>query len=107
MKKDRLRLRLSEQQNPWISKIFFLALVFALALTLTFTFTCLSFADNDKKPALQFSRNHDISQIKPRKPVKIRLHRTAKGEYQWDITGDNADDIVRADKRLRKLLETE
>ncbi len=64
-------------------------------------------ADNDKKPALQFSRNHDISQIKPRKPVKIRLHRTAKGEYQWDITGDNADDIVRADKRLRKLLETE
>ncbi|MGO9016227.1 MAG: hypothetical protein ACLQF0_14755 [Dissulfurispiraceae bacterium] len=56
---------------------------------------------------LQFNRNQDISQIKPRKPVRIKLHRSAKGEYQWDITGDNADDIVRADRRLRKLLETE
>src|SRR5271157_2545706 len=100
MDNDRLRLRLREKQKQWRSKIFFLALVF------TFTFTCLSFAE-DKKPALQFSRNHDISQIKPRKPVKIKLHRSAKGEYQWDITGDNADDIVRADSRLRKLLETD
>jgi hypothetical protein len=56
---------------------------------------------------LQFSKNQDISQIKPRKPVKIKLHRSAKGEYQWDISGDNADDIVRADRRLRKLLEVE
>ena len=56
---------------------------------------------------LQFSRNQDISQIKPRKPVRIKLHRSGKGEYQWDITGDNADDIVKADRRLRKLLEVE
>lgn len=58
-------------------------------------------------PPMQFSRNPDISQIKPRKPVKIKLHRSGKGEYQWEISGDNADDIVRADKRLRKLLELE
>ncbi len=58
-------------------------------------------------PPMQFNRNQDISQIKPRKPVRIKLHRSAKGEYQWDISGDNADDIVRADRRLRKLLETE
>jgi len=81
----------------------FFALLFVFCSLLSDAYA----ADSDKKPALQFSRNHDISQIKPRKPVKIRLHRTAKGEYQWDITGDNADDIVRADKRLRKLLETE
>ena len=56
---------------------------------------------------LQFSRSQDIAQIKPRKPVRIKLHRSSKGEYQWDITGDNADEIVRADRRLRKLLETE
>ncbi len=56
---------------------------------------------------LQFSRNQDISQVKPRKPVRIKLHRSAKGEYQWDISGDNADEIVRADRRLRKLLEVE
>ncbi len=56
---------------------------------------------------VQFSRNQDIAQIKPRKPVRIKLHRSAKGEYQWDISGDNADDVVRADRRLRKLLEIE
>jgi len=64
-------------------------------------------AENEKKPPVQFSRNPDISQIKPHKPVKIKLHRSGKGEYQWDITGDNADDVARADKRLRKLLEVE
>ena len=56
---------------------------------------------------LQFSRSQDLSQVKPRKPVRIKLHRSAGGEYQWDITGDSADDIVKADRRLRKLLETE
>jgi hypothetical protein len=56
---------------------------------------------------MQFSKDHDIAQIKPRKPVRIKLHRSAKGEYQWDISGDNADDVVRADRRLRKLLEQE
>jgi hypothetical protein len=61
----------------------------------------------DKKPALQFGKNQDVQQVKPKKPVRIKLHRNAKGEYQWDITGDNADEIVRADKRLRKLLEVE
>ncbi|MBF0505803.1 MAG: hypothetical protein HQL09_03110 [Nitrospirae bacterium] len=83
--------------------LLFFVLLFILCSLLSDAYA----ADNDKKPALQFSRDHDISQIKPRKPVKIKLHRTAKGEYQWDITGDNADDIMRADKRLRKLLETE
>lgn len=57
--------------------------------------------------ALQFSKDKEIQQIKPKKPVKIKLHRNAKGEYVWDITGDNADDVVKADKRLRKLLNLE
>ena len=64
-------------------------------------------AAEDRKPPLQFSRNQEIRQIKPRKPARIKLHRNAKGEYQWDITGDNADEIVRADSRLRKLLKVE
>jgi hypothetical protein len=62
---------------------------------------------NQATQPLQFSKNKDIAQIKPHKPVRIKLHRGAKGEYQWDITGDNADEIVKADRRLRKLLEAE
>lgn len=49
-------------------------------------------------------KQHELQQIKPKKPVKIRLKRTAKDEYSWELSGDDADDIVRTDQRLRKLL---
>lgn len=55
----------------------------------------------------QQTKSPEIQQIKPKKPVKIKLKRGAKGEYSWDLSGDSVDDVVRADKRLRKLLEME
>jgi len=54
--------------------------------------------------ALQIKKQPEIQQIRPRKPVKIRLKRSAEGKYTWDLTGDDVDEIVRSDKRLRKLL---
>jgi len=54
---------------------------------------------------IQFTKQPEIQQIRPQKPVKIRLHRNAKGEYSWDLNGDNVDEIVDADKKLRKLLK--
>ncbi len=55
-------------------------------------------------PPLQFGKDRQIEQIRPKKPVRIKVHRTAKGEYSWDLTGDNVEEIVNTDKRLRKLL---
>ncbi len=46
----------------------------------------------------------ELQQVKPKKPVKIKLKRTAKDEYSWELSGDDADEIVRTDHRLRKLL---
>ncbi len=60
-----------------------------------------------KNGHLTVGKNQEIQNIKPKKPVKIRLHRNANGEYTWDITGDNPDDIYRADSRLKKLLKIE
>ena len=54
--------------------------------------------------ALQIKKQPEIQQIRPRKPVKIRLKRSAEGKYTWDLTGDDVDEIFRSDKRLRKLL---
>ncbi|MCX8031115.1 MAG: hypothetical protein N3A59_06010 [Thermodesulfovibrionales bacterium] len=54
-----------------------------------------------------YGKNPEIGQIKPKKPVKIKLKRSNKGEYSWDLSGDNVEDIVKVDKRLRKLLEIE
>ena len=57
------------------------------------------------KNEIQLKKQPEIQQMKPHKPVKIKLHRTAKGEYSWDLTGDSVDEIVKADKRLRTLLK--
>jgi hypothetical protein len=60
-----------------------------------------------KNTQLPMGKNQEIQNIKPKKPVKIKLHRNTNGEYTWDISGDNADEIYRADSRLKKLLKIE
>ena len=60
-----------------------------------------------EKSDFQLKKQPEIQQVRPPKPVKIKLHRTAKGEYSWDLTGDNVDEIANADRKLRKLLKSE
>lgn len=51
-----------------------------------------------------FTQVPEIQEIKPRKPVKIKLKRNTKGDYSWDLSGDNADKVIEIDKQLRKSL---
>jgi hypothetical protein len=74
----------------------FIALLFVLGRSYS--------VDNN---ALQIRKQPEIQQIKPKKSVHIKLKRTAEGKYTWDLTGDDVDEIVRADKRLRKQLHLE
>lgn len=62
---------------------------------------------SENKKNLDFKENPEIQKIKPKKPVKIKLKRTSTGKYSWDLTGDDVEEIVKIDKRLRKLLDTE
>ena len=55
----------------------------------------------------QFKKQLEIQQVKPKKPVKLKLKRSAEDKYTWEITGDDVDEIVKADRRLRKLLKIE
>lgn len=59
-----------------------------------------------EKPGFQFTKQPELQQIRPKKPVKIKLKRTAKDEYSWELSGDDVEEIVRADHRLRKMLST-
>lgn len=63
------------------------------------------------KPAqtqtFQFKKDSQLRQVKPTKPVRIKLHRTGKGDYSWDLTGEDADEVIRTDGRLRKMLKLE
>jgi hypothetical protein len=56
------------------------------------------------KEGFQFRKQPELQQIKPKKPVKIKLKRTAKDEYSWELSGDDADEIVRTDRALKKML---
>ncbi len=56
------------------------------------------------KEGFQFKKQPELQQIKPKKPVKIKLKRTAKDEYSWELSGDDAGEIVKVDKKLKKML---
>ena len=63
----------------------------------------LHFAPAEEK-TLQVRKQPEIEQVRPGKPVRIHVRRSAEGKYTWDLTGDDVDQIVKADKRLKKLL---
>jgi hypothetical protein len=56
---------------------------------------------------LQIKKQPEIRQVKTKKPVKIKLKRLSEGKYTWDLSGDDVDEIIKADRRLRKLLHLE
>jgi hypothetical protein len=85
-----------------VKKIFLLLSV--LSLSLIFIFSSV-FSEDTK--SLPVKKQPEIQQIKPKKPVRIKLRRSAEDRYTWEITGDDVDEIVRADKRLKKLLKLE
>jgi len=86
----------------FVKKIFLLLSV--LSLSLVFIFSSV-FSEDTK--SLPVKKQPEIQQVKPRKPVRIKLRRSAEDKYTWEITGDDVDEIVRADKRIRKLLKIE
>lgn len=57
--------------------------------------------------SFQMKKEPEIQQVKPRKPVRIKLKRSLEGKYSWDLSGDDVDEVVRTDKRLKKLLNIE
>jgi len=83
--------------------IVFLMLV--LSLSLIFFISGSVFSQNTKP--FQVKKQPEIQQVKPKKPAKIKLRRSAENKYTWEITGDDVDEIIRADRRIRKLLKIE
>lgn len=51
-----------------------------------------------------FTKINELQRIQPKRPVRIKLKRTVKGKYSWEISGDDAGEILKADRDLRKVL---
>jgi hypothetical protein len=79
------------------------AAVFLATVILLFPF-CSYAGETD---GFRFSKQPEIQQIKPKKPVKIKLRRSPKDEYSWELAGDDADEIVKTDRKLRKMLNVQ
>jgi hypothetical protein len=93
-------------QSYIMKKSIFLSFLILL-ISVTFLFGhALAVEIKDTKTTL-IKKHPEIQQVKPKKPVKIKLKRSADGKYTWDLNGDDVDEIVKADKRLKKLLNIE
>jgi predicted secreted protein len=55
--------------------------------------------------ATVFRQQPELKDIKPQRPVQIKLKRNASGSYSWELKGDNADRILEIDNRLKGSLE--
>jgi len=78
-----------------------------MALISIYFIFSISIEQGYSQTQVQVTKDKVLQYAKPKKPLKIKLHRDKKGEYSWDITGENVDDIIKADKRLRQLLKEE
>ena len=52
-----------------------------------------------------FQQQPEIMEIRPQKPVKIKLKRGTTGHYSWDLSGDDTDRVLEADRKLREGLK--
>lgn len=57
-----------------------------------------------KQQDVEFKALPETQEIKPQKPVKIKLKRDTKGEYSWELNSDDVDKVIQIDERLNKSL---
>jgi hypothetical protein len=51
-----------------------------------------------------FKRVPEIAEIRPGSPVKIKLKRNGDGDYSWELSGDDAEKVLKADRKLKEAL---
>jgi hypothetical protein len=76
-----------------------------LFLLITAFIVALACAENsNEKKALVFEKAKEIEEIKPQKPIRIKLKRSTTGKYSWDLSGDDPDKVLEVDRRLKEAL---
>jgi uncharacterized lipoprotein YehR (DUF1307 family) len=78
-----------------------------IVLSISLIFFILSCVSSEDTKNFQVKKQPEIQQVKQKKPVKIKLRRSAEGKYTWELMGDDVDEIIKTDRHLRKLLKIE
>jgi len=64
--------------------------------------SCNNGSGTDKE--FLITKDDSLSSIKPGKSVRIQLKRNTKGKYSWDIKGDDVEQIIEADRKLKSSI---
>lgn len=78
----------------------------AVIFSMAFLFFCSCTNDPPENREIQIKQDKELMEIKPKKPVKVELKRKENGAYTWDITGEDVDKIIEADRKLRKSFQS-
>ncbi|MCK5506550.1 MAG: hypothetical protein KAJ10_15410 [Thermodesulfovibrionia bacterium] len=80
--------------------------LFLVLFVITLFIPLHSCSDSDgNQPETVFRELPEIKEIRPQRPVKIKLKRNATGSYSWELSGDNAGAIIEIDKKMRESIE--
>jgi predicted secreted protein len=63
---------------------------------------CSGVNGSESNDAGGFVTVEEIRDIKPERPVKIKMKRNTYGEYSWELNGDNAERVIETDMKLKK-----
>ncbi len=77
---------------------------FLFAMIMFFSaYACTESSEGRKE--ITFKEQPEIMEIRPQRPVKIKLKRGTTGQYSWDLSGDDPDKVLEADRKLREGLK--
>jgi len=77
-------------------------IIFFLFIMLSVLISCNG--SGKAQDRLQYRTIPEIEKIRPERPVRIKLKRSTKGNYSWELNGDDVDKIIEIDKKLRKSI---
>ena len=66
-------------------------------------FACSGTENNDEGAV--FKKAPQLQHIEPVTHVKIKLKRNAKGKYAWDLSGVDAEEVLKVNKKLKESLK--
>lgn len=86
--------------------------VFTIVLGMLFLFSCNKVTEIPAKtnitegPSIEAQYQKEMDEIKKslKGDVKIKLKKDGKGDYSWEITGKDAQEVLKANDTLRKKL---
>lgn len=86
--------------------------VFTIVLGMLFLFSCNKVTEVPAKtniaegPSIEAQYQKEMDEIKKslKGDVKIKLKKDGKGDYSWEITGKDAQEVLKANDTLRKKL---